>query len=116
LKTSIFILLIVLLFSGCNVSQELSKENLTHFENNGSLVCSHIVDGGYRIPGHQEDRTLLSSKTHILIDKKSKVVDLNLSQKPFDLFQCHPLSEKETFQLDDGNYILLNGVAKKLPN
>lgn len=115
MKTLVLFLFPILLLTGCIDNQE-NKAKIAHFLKSGKLLCGHsYYTSGLRYTSLQiRDYIVADKNSYMIINHNSELVINDLSIKKYQLEFCSVINESDTFKMDDGEYILLNGVVKKL--
>jgi hypothetical protein len=119
MKTLIIFITSILLFTGCFNSKQIVAENkskIEHFSKAGKLLCSHsdYIPGMRNSSLNRKEFIVMDNNSSILINKNNDIILKDLSVKKYELEFCSIINESDTFNMDDGEYILINGVVRKL--
>jgi hypothetical protein len=120
MKFNILLIIISTIFFGCSVSSQddiaSEKAKIDSFKKGSKLVCynNYSTGSGRLSTVIQKDKVLVDKDTYMIINNNKNIIIKDLSFAEYEIQNCNIINEKDIFELDNGRYILLNGVAQKI--
>lgn len=112
---AVLALITTTMFIGCNGVDNIDIRN--SFSKGSKLLCYHKqpTGSGRLANARHVDKVLVDKHTYMIVNKNKNIVINDLSAPEYNIDDCSVLNNKDIFELDDGKYILINGIAQKMP-